>query len=304
MDVDPGSRDEIEKAAARILREAGIKAPPVRVEELLEHLRVHREFYSLEDPNLLQRLQHKVQVHGHRLIGVVKKVRLAAVWLPDESRILVDHSLPMPKKEWASFHDVTHSILEWHRPFFLGDTAQTLDPDFHEALEAEANYGASELMFCGQLFTRDALDTVPEWASVDALKKRYQKSWVTTLRRYVEHSHDIPMAMMVSTPWWKTKLEDQSSRCRHFVISPKFAQEFDTAVAAALLKEVDDNTRQRIGGIVGEFQVRLMDESGQSHEFRAESFFNRHYILTLFVHQRRLSRTSVDLNVLRNQQVS
>jgi hypothetical protein len=44
-------------------------------------------------------------------------------------RILVDHSQPAPKQEWASFHDVTHRVLEWHRPYFLGDTATTLDPD-------------------------------------------------------------------------------------------------------------------------------------------------------------------------------
>ena len=34
-----------------------------------------------------------------------------------------------PNREWASFHDVTHRVLEWHRPYFLGDTATTLDPD-------------------------------------------------------------------------------------------------------------------------------------------------------------------------------
>jgi hypothetical protein len=300
MDVDPASQEEIRKAAARILREAGIKAPPVRVEDLLEHLKVHREFYSLEDPTLLQRLQHKVRVQGQLLIKVVKKVNLAAVWLPDESRILVDHSLPEPKQEWASFHDVTHSVLEWHRSFFLGETAQTLDPDFQEMLEAEANFGASELMFCGRLFTRDALDTAPEWASVEALKKRYGKSWVTTLRRYVEHGHDVPMAMIVSTPWWKAKPEDQTTRCRHFVPSPRFAAEFDLSVAGALLGEIDKNTNLRSGGRVGDFQLCLLDTNGQPHEFKAETFFNRYYLLTLFVHQKRLSRVTAH----RQQEVS
>jgi hypothetical protein len=41
------------------------------------------------------------------------------------------------------------------------------DPDFQEALEADANCGASGLMFGGKVFTRDALDTNPEWESID-----------------------------------------------------------------------------------------------------------------------------------------
>jgi hypothetical protein len=294
VDVDSSSAKEIDKLAAKVLREAGITRPPVKVEDLLEHLKVHREFYSLADPTLLQRLQHKVLVKGIKLVNVIKKIRLSAVWLPDEDRILVDEDLPSPKREWASFHDATHSILEWHRPYFLGDTAQTLDPDFQEVLEAEANYGASALMFCGNLFTTEALDLAPEWASVVALKNRHKKSWVTTLRRYVEHSHDLAMAMMVSTPWWKSKPEDQATRCRHFIVSPRFAREMALPIPEAILQEVDAHTQPRAGGLVGEFGLSLMDSAADPHEFKAQSFFNQHYVLTLFVHQRRMSRRSFD----------
>ena len=103
--------------------------------------------------------------------------------------IYVDSTLPEPKKKWASFHDATHGILEWHRPYFLGDTAQTLDPDFQDKLEAEAHYGASGLMFGGNVFTRDALDSTPEWDSIEMLIKEYKTSYVTTLRRFVQFSH-------------------------------------------------------------------------------------------------------------------
>lgn len=197
--LDVLTQREIDKVVRDTLREAGLVEPPVRIQDLLDHLRLYRDFYNLEDPTLLQRFWHKVQVQGHKLVEVVRKVKLAAVWLPDEQRILVDTALPPPKQEWASFHDSTHRILDWHRSFYLGDTAQTLDPDFQEMLEAEANYGASALMFCGPIFTEEALDTSPEWASVVELKKRYDKSFVTTLRRYIEHSHELPIVMVVSS---------------------------------------------------------------------------------------------------------
>lgn len=144
--INDKTRHEIDKVVANTLREADLTHPPIRIDDLLEFLELNRGFYNLEDPNLIQRFWHKVRVKGQRLIKVVRKIKLAAVWLPDEEKILVDSSLPVPKQEWASFHDTLHSMLPWHRPYFLGDTAQTLDPDFQEMLENEANYGASAAM--------------------------------------------------------------------------------------------------------------------------------------------------------------
>ncbi len=161
MMIKDSTKHKIDKAVAKTLKEAGMREPPFLIEDLLGYLELDREFYDLEDPGLLRRFQHKVKVKGKILSKIKKTIKLAALWLPDigRERILVDETLPEPKKEWASFHDTTHSILEWHRPFFLGDTAQTLDPDFQNTLEAEAHYGASGLMFGGNVFTRDALDT-------------------------------------------------------------------------------------------------------------------------------------------------
>jgi hypothetical protein len=131
--MDGRTRREIDKVVERTLKDAGLTEPPVKVGDLLQYLEVHRDFYDLEDPNLLQRFFHRVRVGKQKLIKIVDKVKLHAVWLPDEEMILVDESLPNPKIEWASFHDATHRVLEWHRAFFLGDTAQTLDPDFQVA---------------------------------------------------------------------------------------------------------------------------------------------------------------------------
>ncbi len=215
---------------------------------------------------------------------------MAALWLPDtgRERILVDETLPEPKKKWASFHDTTHSILEWHRPFFLGDTAQTLDPDFQNTLEAEAHYGASGLMFGGNVFTRDALDTTPEWDSIEMLKKEYKASYVTTLRRFVQFSHDIPMVFVVSTAWWVTKPDDQEHRCRHFIRSKLFETQFAVISRDIVLNDIDENTTKRRGGPVGEFSLCLPDVNGDLHEFYAESFFNRYYVLTLIVHNKQM----------------
>jgi hypothetical protein len=249
-------------------------------------LKLHRDFYSLDDPKLLQRFAHRIRIGANRIANVVRdKIRLAALWLPNEKRILVDESQPEPKQVWASFHDTIHTLLPWHREFFLGDTAQTLEPDYQDMLESEANYGASALMFGGQLFTVQALDTPPSWQSIQELRKVHGKSYVTTFRRYVEHGHDMALAGLISTPWWMPKPEDQITRCRHFVRSRRFEREFPAVHADELLQVVNRSTRPRKWGIAGDFRLSLKNAAGEQSEFAAESFFNQHYLMTLFVAQ-------------------
>jgi hypothetical protein len=285
--IDRSTRTEIGKITSRILNEAGMRDPPFLVEDLLAHLELYRGFYDLTNPSFIRRVWHKLRVGGKKISDIAGKICLCAVWFPDERKFLVDESLPVPKKDWASFHDTTHTVLPWHKEFFLGDTAQTLDPDFQEMLESEAHYGASAFMFGGQLFTKEALELVPQWESVQLLKKRYKKSWVTTVRRFVEFSHLLPMAMVVSTAKWDIKPPDQEHRGRHFVGSELFKQQFSCVTRDWVTSQIDINTRKRVGGPVGDFGLAIKDLNGALHQFRAESFYNRHYIITLLVSQRK-----------------
>jgi hypothetical protein len=293
-ELNDSTRKEIDKVVEKILRDGDLRTPPVQIVDILQHLKVHRDFYSLDDPKLLQRVAHRIQIGAKKLINVVRdKVRLAAIWLPNEKRILVDDSQPEPKRVWASFHDAIHSVLLWHRDFFLGDTAQTLEPDYQDMLESEANYGASALMFGGRLFTAQALDTTPCWEAIQRLRKIHAKSWATTFRRYIKHGHDKALAGLISTPWWMPKPEDQITRCRHFVRSRRFEREFPSVNPDELLQTVNRHTRPRKGGIVGDFTLSLKNAGGELSEFYGESFFNQHYLLTLFVIRNQGQKTKI-----------
>ena len=291
--LDEFTCKNIDKIVEKVLKEALLNQPPIHIEDLLSHLEIDRDFYNLEDPGLIRRMQHRIKIYGHRyghrFIKVAKKVRLAALWLPDREQILVDSSLPAPKQKWASFHDVAHSLLPWQKIYFLGDTAETLNADIQIRLEKEAHYGASALMFCGKLFSKEALDTDPKWSSIEILSKRYDGSYPTTLRRYIRFSHDLPMVLVVSTPWWMEISDDQEHPLRHFVRSKRFESEFGNITPGELLEVINDNTERRKGGPVGDFSLSLLDLNGTPHEFRAESFFNQYYLLTLIVYQKPLT---------------
>jgi hypothetical protein len=127
--MNENTRHEIEKVTWKTLRDAGIIRPPVQVEILLQHLHLHRHFYNLKDPGFLDRTKHKIRIHGTKLVNILQKIKLMAVLFYDENRIVIDSELPQIRQDWPSFHEVSHKIFSWHKPYFYGDTAQTLDPD-------------------------------------------------------------------------------------------------------------------------------------------------------------------------------
>ncbi len=283
--MDETTRREIEKTMWHTLRDADIVRPPVEIETILQYLHLHRDFYNLRNPGFLDRTKHKIRIYGKKLADIFQKINLKAVLFYDEDRIVIDAELPQIRQDWPSFHESAHKILPWHKPYFsYGDTAQTLDPDWHEVLESEANFGASELMFCGPAFRKDALDTTKDWAGVMTLKDLYEKSMTTTLRRFVEHGPDHPMVMLVSTPYWKTKPVDQPERWRYFIRSKKFVEKFRNVKPEQVLHALDVNCNMRRGGPVADFNFSLSDDNGVSHEYHIESFYNTHDILTFCVH--------------------
>lgn len=296
--IDAGTRREIDMTVERLLADVGC-APPVPIHELLRHLRVDLDYYDLADPSLVRRFVHRAKLRGQqlgeRITTIAQKIRLHALWCSDEDQIFVDRSIPTLKQKWATFHDTAHRLLPWHRAFFLWDTAQTLDPAYQDVLEAEANYGASAIMFCGAAFTREALDTVPTWKSVAMLAKRHQASLAATLRRYVAHGHDRAMLAVISTPWWQPVPKVHPSRHRHIDVSPRFAHDFGSVSNEVVGAIVSAHTSYASGGPVGDFVCTLADRRGDAREFRGECFFNRYDLLTLLVEQRRPIRTSIAL---------
>ena len=292
--MDDQTKLKIEKENEKILNEIDLKEPPLLVEDVLQHLELYRGYYNLEDPKLLQHFWHEVEIKKNKFFKLVReKAKLVAMWFPKESQILIDNDLPKPKKKWATHHEIEHRIIPWHKSYYLGDTVQTLDPHYQEILEAEANFGTSHLMFCGDLFKKEALETVPKWASIELLAKRYSNSLVTTMRRYVTASHEIPMVAFISAQHWQPKPEEQPNRWRHFIKSNEFESRFKNVRPDTILASIDNNTSIRRGGPVGDFCLSLKDVNEDEHEFLAESFFNRHYILTLIVYRGKLERCGI-----------
>jgi hypothetical protein len=288
--VTPYAQKKLDGLVQRTLNDAGLTQPPVCLSDLMEFLDLSQEFYNLSDPGFLDKAKHKIRVGGHRLSKIIKKIKLQAVLFFDEKRVVIDSSLPSLKQVWPGFHEAGHRICPGHQDIFaFGDTASTLAPEYQEMLEAEANYAGSGLMFCGQHFTNTALDTKPCMQIVKTLKKDYGHSLTTTLRRYVQHGPELPMALTISTPPWDSNSEHPAGKCRHYVKSTFFDKLFGHIEQSELIALMHRNCVHRRGGPVAEFSFDIPDANSINHEFYAESFFNQHDLLTLYYWHKKLN---------------
>lgn len=281
--IDLKTKKDIDKRVKKILNEIGVKTPPLNLDEVEEFLMIDKYYYDLTDPGLMDEIKHKLRIGSKKALNIVKKVSLKALFLPDRNQIAIDNEVPNTKVKWVTAHEIIHKILPTHNQLLLGDTSETLDQDYHDMMEREANYGASGLIFLQEKFINEALEYDDSIKSVFELSKRYKNSKTSTLRRFIETNNGKLLAGLVSKPIWLNGTEVMT-RCRYYLRSPLFEKLFSNIDSGILLAIVDSNCHKCQGGPCGFDSEILYDINGDAHEFLFESFFNRYDILTLITH--------------------
>jgi hypothetical protein len=291
--VGERERADINAQVEKVLRGLGNPEPPLRLDEVRELLRLDRQYYNTSNDDVLREFVSKVKIGAQQLFlrptllfDVVKKADLSALWLPDRKRILIDQKLPPLKHRWAETHEVIHSITEWHKIYLFGDSRQELNPMCNAQLEAEANYGAGQLLFLRNRFVMEAQTMPMDLDSVKALAKRFDNTITSTLWRFVEQlGKTCPMVGLV-TPHPHRMPNDHNpvSPCKYFIESPAFRQQFGAVTEPQLFQVLLGYCSNAGGGPLGTDEVILRDDNGNRHVFHFETFFNRHEALTLAYH--------------------
>lgn len=292
----------IDKAVDRVLRDLNDSEPPLNVDEVRELLKLHRKYYSMTDPSLFAEMSHSLRIGGHRIsrslknfVQQVRNAGLRAIFDAERRRICIDEDLPKPKHRWAECHEISHSLIEWHDDYLLGDRELELSADCHETIEAEANYGAGRLLFLGDRFSDEIMSRETGIQVVRDLKEDFGNTYTSTLWRYVEqHQGAAPLLGVVTThPGNKPQDFDPSSPCRYLIQSAQFRARFSKVSEMQLFNIIAEycapNGYWPRGGLLGDATCLLRDDNGERHEFSFETFSNFHETLTLGVHMRALS---------------
>jgi len=290
-DVGEFERRKICDQVDRILRDLSVSEPPVRLEDVRALLKLDLKFYQSSDPGIVTELAHRFTLFakktipdvGKHLASALAKSRLCAFWVPDDSRILIDETVPQPKHRWIEAHEIIHSVTPWHREFLLGDNAFTLEPSCHATLEAEANFGGSRLLFLQDLFSREARDLDLSFKSIQALGKRYSNSMVSTFWRMVEdRDPSLPIFGMISCHPRHPAIgkHDGPDPWRYFIRSAAFKTQFSNVTPSQAYLLVSAHVDNRTRGPVLSADDVIVDVSGTQWEFHMEAFSNTHCVMT------------------------
>ena len=283
---------DIDERVERVLRGLGHPEPPLRLEDVRELLKLDREFYTADDPGVVQEVISRIRIAGIQvykrptlLMDVIQKLSLKSLYLPDPKRILLDASLPILKHRWNEGHEIGHSIIPWHHDVMLGDNSLTLYPGCQEQVEAEANYAAGRLLFLRERFTDEIRSLEPSIEAIRALREGFGNTLSTTLYRFVETAGvDRPLVGLISGhPHVSRRAAnfDPSNPCKYFIQSPAFKRYFEKISEVQLFRDVSKYCGAQGGGPLGENELLLTDDNGDCHHFYFETFFNRYDALTL-----------------------
>lgn len=290
--VGESEKREITEHVQRILRDLGNPEPPVSLADVRSLLSLNLQYYRSTDPGLIAELTHRFNLLarrtipglGRHLVSALAKSKLCAFWVPDSSRILLDQDVPQAKHRWIEAHEITHSVTPWHKAFLLGDAKQTLDPECHATLEAEANYGAGRILFLQDRFAAEARDLSLNLKSVMQLAERYANSIVSTFWRTVEDRNPKQAVFgLISVHPHHSDIgaHDGADPWRYFIRSALFRTQFANVSPSDVFDLVARHaTRRRTGPILLAEDI-LPDAIGRVFEVRIESFSIKHALLTL-----------------------
>ena len=279
-------RDQVD----RILSDLGHPEPPLSLGMVRELLKLDLGYYSSSDTTLVDEVIHKIRMAGlglvqnpTRLWNVIKERRICALWVPQRRQILIDQDEPTARHRWMEGHEIAHGVIPWHREFLHGDAAYTLDPSCHATIEAEANYGAGQLLFLGARFRRDAADVPFTIANVQALSKRYANSLASTLWRMVEErdpSHPSFGLVSAHPRHRKIRPNGDGPPVRHFITSAAFRREFPSTTGEQAYSILRQHMTWSSRGPVMDINVEIVDADGEARRFHVESFCTGHAVLT------------------------
>jgi Zn-dependent peptidase ImmA (M78 family) len=283
--LDERTAADIDQRIDRIHRDLGSRDRPIELPQVRELLRLDLRYYTIDDPRFSEEVVHSLRVGAkriadapRRLMDAARKFDLRALFLWKPKRILIDSNLHDIKKRWSESHEIAHSLIPWHEDYVLGDDRSTLSPACHEAIEAEANYGAGRLLFPPKAFVDAAMSSPPSMAHVRALSEKFGNSITATLWRFVENHPGHAFGVVSQHPQLPRAGEPTVA---YLICSRRVLQEFPVIDADHLFSVMTTYCSRNRGGSLGSGRLVLMNANGDSASFHMESFANGYHALTI-----------------------
>jgi hypothetical protein len=264
----PESATEVTNEVKRLLRAAGVTDQlPTPKEQILACAR-------LVERGELDLAEYEASLTDKTLRFFHKAVSKVLGLLDRRSNIIyVDPRIHDSRKQFITYHEVTHKVLGWQKITVTEDDRLTLSAECENLFEAEANYGAADILFQCERFEDEARDYDLSIESALYLSNRYNSSCHSALRRFVERNHRPCLLIVLTT----TSREYMNGQTSYYVVysipSVPFTNEFGEPLN---LKYV--NPGHELGEILnnsGHGEIALPDIKGFLRTCVVQAFSNK-----------------------------
>ena len=214
-----------------------------------------------------------------------------------ERLVFVDRAQGDARARFTHAHELSHKLLPWHEALYRLDDYERLFGAVKKRLDAEADAGAADLLFQGDVFGRRALEYKVSMSAPIALAADFGTSYHAAIRYYVEH-HPDAVALVVAGRYRRT-----NGKVPIFGTfeSPSFRLQFGSIaklVGGDALEAIAER-HDPIGELVAaafsnadvvSAEVDLASLGGGSHPVVAEAFYNQHSMFVMFADARAARR--------------
>lgn len=204
--IDDFTRKEIEKISYNILKESkSLNVFPTPVDQILSYSNfaldnsiqlnsVDGFFFGAIKEKLLNPSKKALSKALSKVMGIFDR---------EERMIYVDIGLDsnIGKRNFVKLHEIGHGVLSWQDEIMLAlDNDETLNEEYEEQFEAEANYFASITLFQHDLFLDECQKLNLGLGAVMALRKKFGSSVHSAFRNYVLQSKNRCALLVLNHP--------------------------------------------------------------------------------------------------------
>lgn len=282
--LTPPQLATVRRHADRLLREASaLDRFPTPIDDIMAAAKLTVVDDEVLNETVLSQFLSRARAGLATIRSALSKV--LGLFESNDRLVVVDRAAPKPRVPFIKLHEAGHGTLPHQSKVYrlIHDCEQTLNPDITELFEREANVFASEALFQGEVFAREARDLVFSIKTPIALARKFGASNYATFRRYVI-ANSAACCVVVLEPAVYRADGRFTAEVRRIVMSKSFEIMYDgRALSVAVtgshpLAPAVPMHRRRM---VYEQEIVLADRNGDERRCIAEGFDTKHQVLIL-----------------------
>lgn len=272
----------VRRHADRLLRDASALGRfPTPIDDLLNAAKLTVVDDEMLDESTLRHFMNKAKAGLATIKSALSKV--LGLFECFDRLVLIDKNAPMPKKPFIKLHEAGHGTLPHQAKVYrlIHDCEKTLDAEITDLFEREANVFASEVLFQGEVFSREAHDQAFSIKVPIKLARKFGASNYATFRRYAITSPQAACVVALE-PSVDDRAGGFTAEVRRVVMSRSFEQIYDgkiltkTVTLSHPLGPVVPSNRMTFNR-----EIVLIDRNNDERLCIAEAFYTTHQTLIL-----------------------